>query len=75
MTLQMPAAFYISGFGADEARCRIEYTAPRFFESSVLRRTPCGTPLLFLNEAKNASATALSCGCAVAEQDRFTLHF
>ena len=29
----------------------------------------------FLKEAKNVSATALSCGRAVAEKDCFTSHF
>ena len=51
----------------------MEYTAPRFCGSFVPRRTLCGTPLLFLKEAKNASATALSCGRTVAEKDCFTL--
>ena len=73
--LQMPAVSCISKSDEGEAHCKIEYNAPRFCGSSVLRCTLCGTPLLFLKEAKNASATALSCGRAVAEKDCFTPHF
>ena len=68
---QMPVGSCILRSDGDAAHYRIGHIAPRFCGSFALRCTPSS----FLKEAKNASATALSWGRAVAEKDCFAPHF
>lgn len=71
---QMPVESCILRSDGDAAHYRIGHIAPRFCGSFAPRCTPCGTPPLF-EGSKNASATALSWGRAVAEKDCFAPHF
>ena len=50
--LQTPAESCISRSSEDEAHCKIEYNAPRFCGSFVLRCTLCGTPPFFEGSKK-----------------------
>ena len=72
MLLQTLAVFCISAFDGGELHCKNGYIHPHSFENAVQKYIRAGRPPLFLNVAKNVSATALSRGVPLAEKDCLT---
>ena len=72
MLLQTLVVSCISAFDGGELHCKNGYIHPHSFESAAQKYIHAGRPPLFLNVAKNVSATALSRGVPLAEKDCLT---